>query len=1109
MEKLGAAVKIPRLAVESPPLREEAGRHHSDDLRRTPKRVWVKPGQKVSQPARPPGQKVSEPARPPMKQAQPNGAKKSKPGLAQELKKELLQFCELGRLKEAIQVLQRMDQLGKIVSVECYGHLLECCTTKLALAEAKVVHRHLVKDGFESNSYLGNLVLTTYVKCGSLSDAVRVFNKLPERTVFSWTAMVTAYTKEGRDKEALRMYRRMQEEAVEPNKYTLVRLLKSCGNLAELDQGRRIHAAVQKLGCQADMFVWSSLVRMYAKCGSMSDAQSVFDNLAHRDVATWNAMITGYVQQGESDRALELFALMQKEGVEPDNRTLVSVVKACASQAATEKSTSVAGKYVKSGCLQKAKQIHAVVIKMGFESDAFIGASLVNVYANCGSMVDALRVFDKLPERDVVLWTAMICGYAQEGQGGKALKLFAQMQESGVKPNNRTFVGVLKACGTLAETEQATVLNGQEVRLECLQKTRKIHADVVASGYESNQFVCNTLIDIYATCGSLADARRVFDELGDRDVVSWNVMIAGYVLQEKGEEALKLFDRMEAEGLIPKSRTFVSALQACGILAAREQGMLVDGQFVKVMALNRGQQVVDAVVARGAESDAFVANAMVSMYANCGSMSDAQKVFDSLAKRDVVSWNAMISGYALQEQPGKALQLYRLMAAEGVGADSWTFVSVLKACCSLAAMEQASQADGRTVKQGSLRKVKEIHAQVVRSGCQGHLFVANTLVDAYAKCGNLVEARQVFDGISAPNVVSWTAMIAGCAQQGECEKGMQLYAQMQASGVKPDEATFVSILKACSGSGSLTMCRKVEKDILGSGLGCSEKLTTTLIHAYGKCGSMVDAQRLFDTLAHADVFSWTALIAGYSRHGQCELSLQCFDKIVQAGVKPQGVTFLCVIAACSHAGLVEKGLGYFHSMRQGHQVRASVEHYVCVVDLLGRAGYVDEAELLVSKMPMEPSLPVWLSLLSACQKHNNVAVGRRAFDRAVKMEAKLDAPYLLMANIYAHAELVEEAQKVEDMRRSACAWKKPGMSWIESAETVHTFIVGNSSHPDYERVRGKVKELSDHIRLGRGKRSGNGKGAGVSKDGDKPKKKRASKQKQELVTAAAAAVAAD
>lgn len=456
--------------------------------------------------------------------------------------------------------------------------------------------------------------------------------------------------------------------------------------------------------------------------------------------------------------------------------------------------------------------------------------------------------------------------------------------------------------------------------------------------------------------------------------------------------------------------------------------------------LRVGKQVHVLAVESGYESSAFLGNHIIRMYASQGYLSEARKVFSKLQCPTVQVWTSIISAYGEHGQAQQAIQLYQQMSKTAVKPDDYIFVAVLKACASL----------------GDLNWGKQIHVDVKNSNFETNLFVGSTLVDMYAKCGNLEEARKVFDKLPTRNQITWSAMIMGYVQHGLGQEAIQLCTSMQHHDIMMDSVTFVSILKACSSTGAIQEGKRVHSAIISRGLERDVFVGSALVDMYGKCGSLDDAKAVFDRLLVKNVVTWTALINAYGQHNHCRMALQCFEEMEKQGVKPNAATFTCLLVACSHVGLVAQGQEYFRTMVQRHGITPERDHYTCMVDLLGRAGRLNEGEEVLRSMPFEHDSVGWTSLLTSCRMHGNVTVARRCFDRLLQLQLEEPASYVLMSAVYADAGMWREADDMDRLRRELGAKKKPAMATIELNKKVYEFVVGQNRDDTSAKLRSLI-----------------------------------------------------
>eukprot|EP01018_Ginkgo_biloba_P003629 Gb_16327 [translate_table: standard] len=665
--------------------------------------------------------------------------------------------------------------------------------------------------------------------------------------------------------------------------------------------------------------------------------------------------------------------------------------------------------------MKTLKQVHAHVLISGLNQNIHLGTKLAIMYTKLRSIVNACLVFDKIYKPNVFLCNVMIRGYATNGLYGETLAVYNRMLQSGIRPDNFTFPFVLKACAGLL----------------ALQVGKKIHYDIVTTAFESDIFVTNALIDMYAKCGSIEDAHQVFDRMSRRDVVSWTAMVAGYTQIGLPSDALTVFQQMQIADVKPDSVTMVSVLSACADLGA----------------LKQGKWIHDYINKSGFESDVFVRTALLDMYAKCGNIEIAQQLFDKMSRRDVVTWNAMIAGYIQNGHVRESLMLFNQMRQANAKPNSLTMVNLLWVCTLLGAVQQGNR----------------IHNYIIKCGFESDIVVETALIDMYAKCGSIEIARQLFARMSRRNVVSWSAMIAGYAQNGLANDALILFHQMQQAGVKPNSVTMVSVLSACAYLAALQQGKWIHAYIVKSGFESDVSVGNSLVDMYAKCGSLEIARNFFDKMPKRDVISWNAMIAGYGMHGHGEDALAVFTQMQQTSVKPNHITFVSILSACSHAGLVDYGWQYFDCMGRDYCIAPTVKHYACMVDLLGRAGYLDEAYDFIKSMPLEPDDSVWGALLGACRIHCNIEIGERVAEHLFDLEPENAGYYVLMSNIYAAAGKWNEVAKVRAMMNARGVKKTPGCSLIEVNKTIHEFLVGDRSHPQSEIIYEMLKTLTGQL----------------------------------------------
>ncbi|XP_065006008.1 pentatricopeptide repeat-containing protein At5g39350-like [Musa acuminata AAA Group] len=633
-------------------------------------------------------------------------------------------------------------------------------------------------------------------------------------------------------------------------------------------------------------------------------------------------------------------------------------------------------------------QLHAFLISSGVLSSAprrgLLLSKLVVLYSLSGQPSRARQLFDRISRRTPFLWNALIRGHAQSGLPLDALRLFARMVFSGLSPDYLTYPFALKACADLSLGRLGA----------------QVHGKSLASGFGADEYVQNCLIAMYMSCGDTNAATKVFDLMTARSIVSWNTVIAGCCRNGFAREALAVFDRMMDAGVGIDEATVVSVLPACAHLKDLRRGRFV-------------QKLVDE---GRFDADSRVRNSLIDMYAKCGCLEEARKVFDGgQCERDVVAWTAMIGAYALHGRESEALALSRQMQSVGVRPNPVTMVSLLSACSALP----------------SLAHGKCVHGSCIRLHLESDIIVETTLIDMYAKCSGTGLYLRVFSSGSR-RTATWNAVISGCSRNRQAEDAIKYYRQMLAEAVRPDFATVLSLLPAYAESADLKQADNLHGCLIGMGFTASAEVMTGLIDVYGKAGKLDVAWQLFGGLQVKDLVSWSAIIAGYGMHGHAKTAIWLFDRMVKSGVAPSEVTFTSMFYSCSHAGLVDEGLQLFDKMSNAHGVKPNADHYACVVDLLGRAGRLREAYELIAGMPFEPNHAVWGALLGACGIHENVELGELAAKRLFEIEPENTGNYVLLGNIYAAVGRWEDVESVRSMMVRRGLRKAPGRSLVEA-----------------------------------------------------------------------------
>ncbi|XP_043724232.1 putative pentatricopeptide repeat-containing protein At1g56570 [Telopea speciosissima] len=673
------------------------------------------------------------------------------------------------------------------------------------------------------------------------------------------------------------------------------------------------------------------------------------------------------------------------------------------------------------GSIREGKVIHALVLKSSFDEKKTIVLlnHVADMYSKCSDFAAARVVFDKMPQKNVFSWTVMIVGSTENRQFDDGLTFFREMQGCGILPDKFTYSAVIQSC----------------IGLNCIELCEMVHAQIIKKGFLAHIFVTTSLLNMYSKLGKIEDSVLMFNTMAEHNQVSWNAIISGFISNGLHAEAFNQFLAMKSEGTEPNSSTFGSVLKA----------------VAKLGDVSKGREVHNHITELGMESNVLVGTALIDMYSNCGCLPDARNVFDKNFTdcRVNMPWNALVSGYSQCGCSQEALELFIGMCLNGVESDLFTYGSVFKAIAAVKYLQFGRQVHGKVLKLGYDSKA---------------LNVNNAIADAYSKCGSLEDARKVFESMETKDLISWTTMLTAYVQCSEGEKALNIFSQMRNEGFTPNEFSFASILVGCASLCLLDCGQQLHGLLCKSGLEDHECVESALIDMYAKCGNIIEAEKVFRGIDRPDVVSWTAIISAYAHHGLTRNALELFQTMEASGIKANTVTLLCVLFACSHGGMVDEGIHYFQSMEERYGLVPEMEHYACIVDLLGRVGRLNDAMEFINSMPIEPTDMVWQTLLGACRVHRNVELGELAAKKIISVRPEHSATYVLLASTYIEMGSLEDGLSLRNMMKDRSVRKEPGFSWISVKGRVHKFFAGDQHHPQKEDIYSKLDELWDKMK---------------------------------------------
>ncbi|KAJ4749085.1 Pentatricopeptide repeat-containing protein [Rhynchospora pubera] len=813
-----------------------------------------------------------------------------------------------------------------------------------------------------------SMLITSYSSFLQPHSSLSVFHSipLPSLSLSLCNFLIRSLTRASQPRTAILLYHHMRLRGIHPDNHTFTFALQACAHARDSHSATSIHQHLKTTGLANDLFISTALLHLYSNLGLLSNAQQVFDSMPTLDAVAWNAMIAAFSRNRASYDALHLFRRMQAAGQVPNAVTLFNLFPAVSHISA----------------LILFKQIHAFAIRRCILSSVY--NALIDAYCKCGSAHLARTVFDDAMSsaRDGVSWGTMISGYVHNGFFARALDLFDAMRIANIKLNPVAVLGALKAAGEIPD----------------LDRGEDVHNYSVRNGLIFDIQVNTALVIMYAKCGATEKAKAVFANIHEKDVVAWSAIISSFAQNGSPKQALLFLKEMQVQGVKPNRITLVSALPACAELSYIRLGKSIHCFMFKS----------DMIL------DGSVSPALIAMYCKCESFGLARAVFDRFNSKDVVAWNALINGYTQADEPLEALQLFRQLRMTGKIPDCATFVAVLPAFALLS----------------NLKEGASVHGMTIKYGFHSDLRVKNATLDLYAKCGDVQTSHKLFaERKACADIVSWNTMIAGYMHNGQVKQAMVIFHQMMSDYIKPNLVSLVSIIPAAACLVSLRDGLALHCYVVKSGFVSDVRIGNSLIDMYSKCGRLDCAQTFFDQMTQKDTTSWNSMLSGYSINGLNHKAISLFSQMENDAIEVDALTYLGVLSACRHGGLVAKGRETFDSMIHKKGLRPNVKHYACMVDLLGRAGQLDEAWRLIQKMPIDPDASVWGSLLGACRMHGNSKLGEMVLEQLARLAPNDGAHYVVLSSIYAQTGRWSDAGYIRDAMTSTGITKTPGCSW--------------------------------------------------------------------------------
>lgn len=778
---------------------------------------------------------------------------------------------------------------------------------------------------------------------------------------------------------------------------SLPRLFSSLDDLGELKTSnsvKAIHAQMIKMSTRNKMDTkGKTLVTCYLEFGdSRSAAMAFFVGSAH-NYLSWSSFLEEFRRFGnDPEEILMFFCEFHNGGLVFDRRVLSLVLKLCGS--------------LKD--LWLGLQIHAYLIKRGFDWDVYLNCALINFYGTCWGIESANKLFDEMPNKEDVLWDEVIKLNLKHGRWVKALEVFRNMQLSFAKPSSTAIVNALQACA----------------KERALDEGKQIHGYVLRWKLESNVSICNSLINMYSKNGRLELAKAVFDSMNHHNLSSWNSIISSYAALGGLNDAWILYNEMESSDVKPDIVTWNCLLSGHSLHGSFDAVLAIlkrmqDSGFkpnsssissvlqtvTELCCLKHGKEIHGFVIRNGLDYDVYVGTSLVDMYVKNNCLSFAKLVFHNMKNKNNFAWNSLISGYSFKGLFEDAERLLNSMVQERIKPDLVTW---------------------------------------------------NGLVSGYAMKGRHKEAlaaihRMKSSGLT-PNVVSWTALISGCSQNENHADSLKYFVRMQEEGIRANSATISSLLKACAGLSLLRKGEEIHCLSIRKGFVEDVFVATALVDMYSKAGNFRSACEVFRTIKNKTLPSWNCMILGFAIYGSAKEAISLFNEMRGAGLQPDAITFTALLSGCKNSGLVDEGWKLYDSMCTDYNIAPTIEHFSCMVDILGRAGFLDEAWDFIQTMPLKPDATIWGAFLASCIIHKNLEFAETAAKHLFELEPHNPANYVLMMNLYSMSNRGADVERLKDLMRKAGVRHSPVWSWTQIDQKIHMFFAEGKPHPDLGEI---------------------------------------------------------
>ncbi|KHN25594.1 Pentatricopeptide repeat-containing protein [Glycine soja] len=989
-------------------------------------------------------------------------------------------YVGAGRLEDTWSTINVMKQKGFPLNSFVYSKVVGIYRDNGMWKKAIEVLEEIRERGISLDIHICNSIIDTFGKYGELDEALKLFKKMQKEgvrpNIVTWNSLIKWHCKEGDFMKSFHLFTDMQEQGLYPDPKIFVTIISCMGEQGKWGIIKKYFESMKIRGNKEYGAVYAVLVDIYGQYGKFQNARecvqalksegvlvspSIFCVLANAyaqqvimvlqimeaegiepNIVMLNMLINAFGNAGRYMEAMSVYHHIKESGVSPDVVTYTTLMKAFIRAKKFDEVPIIYKEMENDGCTPDRKARQMLQVALTFEERKLRFSTMSSLsnenkdpcvcsFGRAAVHVDvisrSLRSSSAEPETIATNIDAQIRALSTQGNIEEALSLLYTHSSLSLQ----TYASLFHACA-----QKKCLQHGMTLHHYVLHKDPTIQNDV---------FLTNHIINMYCKCGHLAYARYVFDQMSHRNIVSWTALISGHAQSGLVRECFSLFSGLLAH-FRPNEFAFASLLSAC------EEHDIKCGMQVHAVALKIS---LDANV--------YVANSLITMYSKRSGFGggyaqtpdDAWTMFKSMEFRNLVSWNSMIAGFQLRGLGDKAICLFAHMYCNGIGFDRATLLSVFSSLNECGAFDVINT---------YLRKCFQLHCLTIKSGLISEIEVVTALIKSYANLGgHISDCYRIFhDTSSQLDIVSWTALISVFAER-DPEQAFLLFCQLHRQSYLPDWYTFSIALKACAYFVTEQHAMAIHSQVIKKGFQEDTVLCNALMHAYARCGSLALSEQVFNEMGCHDLVSWNSMLKSYAIHGQAKDALELFQ---QMNVCPDSATFVALLSACSHVGLVDEGVKLFNSMSDDHGVVPQLDHYSCMVDLYGRAGKIFEAEELIRKMPMKPDSVIWSSLLGSCRKHGETRLAKLAADKFKELEPNNSLGYVQMSNIYSSGGSFTKAGLIRNEMSDFKVRKEPGLSWVEIGKQVHEFGSGGQYHPNrgailsrLEIVIGQLKEM--------------------------------------------------